>query len=85
MTNAREVIADWLSEAAIRNGFENSRGHSINNHADAIIAALSAAGFAIVPKEPTPTMFLAGCAELMGENHDPKTVWRAMVGAATDE
>lgn len=50
---AREVLSDWLSEAAIRNGFENSHGHSINDHADAIIAALKTAGLKIVPEEPT--------------------------------
>lgn len=43
--SARDVIADWLSEASITNGFENSRGMSTNDHAD---AALAAAGFSVI-------------------------------------
>ncbi len=53
----RDAIADWIHfEASIQNGFENSRGRSVNDHADDILSAILSAGFAVVPVEPTEDM-----------------------------
>ncbi len=60
--SARDVIADWIHfEASIQNGFENSRGRSVNDHAEDILSALRSAGFAVVPVEPTEGMKTAAC------------------------
>ena len=81
---ARDVISDWIHfEASIQNGFENSRGKSVNDHADDILSALRSAGFAVVPVEPTEGMRKAG-------ENSPNTrlashVWRAMLKAAQED
>lgn len=46
-----------------------------------MIAALDAAGFVIVPKEPTTTMLAAG--ELSHLNATPENIYRAMITAAS--
>ncbi len=51
MSDARTVIAGWLTKAEWENNFENSRGMSTNDHADAILAALAEAGFVVVPRK----------------------------------
>ena len=57
MSDAREVIADTPTTMIVfGEKFAGSFGPEL---ADAIIAALSAAGFAIVPKEPTHAMVRA--------------------------
>ena len=45
---ARDVIADWLCDAARKNGFEHEHGKSTNDYADAILAALAEAGLEII-------------------------------------
>ena len=66
MTNAREVIANTKHRAFSPYGVDaKARGVSVETRlgttvADAIIAALSAAGLVIVPKEPTEKMRWAG-------------------------
>lgn len=81
--SAREVIADWLSDAAIQNGFENSRGKSINDHADTILSALDKAGYAVVPKEPTLGMNEAGYMAKYAGFWAPD-IYKAMVQAAKE-
>lgn len=83
MTDARTVLADWISDVACPLGFEHKPGKSDFDYADAIIAALAAAGYVIVPKEPTEKMLFK--AHKHGILHDVRTSWRAMVEAASDE
>ena len=75
MTDAREVIFKWLSFTGYTH--EDDKESDVTS----FIAALAAAGFAIVPKEPTEKMENAALG-LAGHHAG---VWRAMVEAATDE
>jgi hypothetical protein len=77
MTDAREVIEEYIRVWAPMTS---------PYHARDIIAALTAAGFAIVPKEPTPAMVRA--STMMAPTWDDdvsRAKWRAMVEAASDE
>ena len=47
------------------------------------LAALEAAGYAIVPIEPTEAMWDAAMRE--GYDQDPSTYYRAMINATTTE
>lgn len=49
--SARDAVSDWLLDKDI-----NITRGSTNDLADNLIAALSAAGFVIVPREPTGAM-----------------------------
>jgi len=83
MTDARTVIAGWLTEAEWKNNFENARGMSTNDHADAILAALAEAGLVIVPREATKAMSLAGFDEYQrNTSGQVSDLWRAMVEAS---
>lgn len=61
------------------------------NNADRILAALDAAGFVVVPKEPTEKMLKAAFNDFIGyERQGPqkppwngRTMWRAMVAVAS--
>ena len=75
MTNARKIIAGHIRWYTLG-------GDADVREADAIIAALAAAGLVIVPKEPTEKMKIAGHAKRYPFASD---VWRAMLEAATDE
>jgi len=71
--SAREAIATYLSKKVFTNELcsdgdcadGDCQGHCAIyeidgcGHADAILAALEAGGFAVVPKEPTPEMLTA--------------------------
>lgn len=84
--SARDVIADWIHfEASIQNGFENSRGKSVNDHADDILSALRSAGWAVVPVEPTNSMELAASEHDMNEIEVMRKIWRAMLSASEGE
>ena len=63
---AREVIAKCCDGPLMETALED---------ADAIIAALDAAGFVIVPKEPTQAMLDAGEDQL--HDYDPEVMGRA--------
>jgi hypothetical protein len=78
MTDAREAITEYLNCSIASGG----KGWTTQQHADAIIAALAAAGLVIVPKEPTLKMLLKARA---GTELTHRGVYRAMVEAATDE
>ena len=79
---ARDVISDWIHfEASIQNGFENSRGKSVNDHADDILSALRSAGFAVVPVDPTKEMLGAGATSLVNDQ-DHKGVPQMAVSPA---
>lgn len=73
--SARDVIAAVLPTPGPMNR---------NAEADAILAALSAAGYAVVPVEPTEAMNIAGreARRSMGANID---VYQAMIVAAREE
>jgi len=79
---ARDVIADWLCDAARKNGFEHEHGKSTNDYADAILAALAEAGLVIVPREPTELMLLAGVSASVRQR--VSSIYRAMVEAANE-
>ena len=52
---------------------------------DAILAALAAAGLAVVPREPTSQMREEGYDSMLNEDEGmPLDIWRAMVAAALD-
>lgn len=79
--------AQWVSHSGIFNG----RARDVNepyqsdydDMAEAILDAIDSAGFAIVPKEPTPKMLLAGF--LADTAEAPEEVYRAMIDAAIQE
>ena len=77
MTDAREVIARTTHSWRVLNF------NAAEREADAIIAALSAAGLVIVPKEPTEKMVNAAIDKdscIFGVT--AVCVWRAMVEAS---
>jgi hypothetical protein len=79
MTDARDVIARYIRDYTFNDG-------EALTVSDAIIAALTAAGFAIVPKEPTEKMRNAAIDKdncVYGVTVE--LIWRAMVEAASDE
>ena len=81
--SARDVIADWIHfEASTQNGFENSRGKSVNDHADDILSALRSAGFAVVPVEPTLEMIAAWDRVARPGLHAFEARYKAMITAA---
>jgi len=71
MTTAREIVR-LISVDGIRLGYEN---------ADAIIAALHAAGFKVLAREPTDKM----AKLILLPPNVSKGMWRAMWDAAEDE
>lgn len=83
---AREVIAEQM--------IGPSPGFLIGDaEADGILISLYAAGFVIVPKEPTETMLAAGAEHKIEEQKtglfayltdaDAQTIYRAMIEAAS--
>jgi hypothetical protein len=81
MKDAREVIA-----VSVFDLLTIERGEWPSQRADAIIAALSAAGLVIVPKEPTHAMVRAStCMAPTWDDDVSRAKWRAMVEAARDE
>lgn len=82
----RDAIADWIHfEASIQNGFENSRGRSVNDHADDILSAIRSAGFAVVPVEPTEGMLKAGYGWPSGVPALDGRAWKALLKAAQED
>lgn len=78
----REIVEYWITPAV-----------SCEDRANRIIATLSAAGYAIVPREPTPEMVDAGGyvetwveknVEIMIGDKAAAEAWRAMVAAAEE-
>lgn len=81
MTDARDVIVRWLIDDMSMDDNE-----FIPEIAGELIAALSAAGFAIVPKEPTRRMTQHALTVLDScELETVEVAYRAMVEAAKDE
>ena len=82
---AREVIANWCDGSMMETAEED---------ADVIIAALDAAGYVIVPKEPTEAMLNAGCDATTSwvddeyqtgpETHQMLVAWRDMLAASQE-
>jgi predicted CoA-binding protein len=66
---ARQAVLDWFNEVG--------ESHTEEQATDAILAALSAAGFAVVPREPTHKMLIAGEDEAV-----TGAIWAAMLSAA---
>ena len=49
--SARDVLADWIADVACPLGFEHETGKSDFSYADAILAAIDAAGFKIIHRD----------------------------------
>lgn len=73
--SARDVIADAYHAYG---AFDD---HARNRGADAILAALRAAGYAVVPREATDIMAKAA-ANACGSDSIYRTAYRAMIAAA---
>lgn len=77
--SAREVLGDWILDRDI----QLRAGESVNKQADQIIAALSAAGFVVVPREPTEEMLRASTMLAPTWDDDAsRRKWSAMLSAA---
>ena len=77
MTNARDVILKVLHSYSTKDSFIDWE----RSDADAILAALNAAGLVVVPEDPTRKMLQAANQHMM----DAEGTWRAMVEAAHGE
>ena len=80
MTSARDVIAKALRD--------NTRVQMSLHCADAIVAALEAAGYAVVPKEPTDELYFAFYEPSSPSGEGVRPLWRrrykAMLAAAKE-
>ena len=74
--SARDVIASVAENKQFQIGVQK---------ADAILSALDAAGFAVVPVEPTNSMELAASEHDMNEIEVMRKIWRAMLSASEGE
>lgn len=97
MRDPREVMVAMMLEGRAVANMPDMRAHVLSaaeRYADQIIAALDAAGYAIVPVEPTPAMRRAWQAAddefregyLVGEEepiYAPDHQWRAMLAATS--
>lgn len=73
--SARDVI----HAALVKNGWRAFADPTT----DAILSALRAAGYAVVPREPTEAMLQSGENEFWKENTpEPGETYRAMIAAA---
>lgn len=82
MTSARDVIADWIADVACPLGFEHETGKSDFSYSDAILAALDAAGYAVVPKEDVAD---SASAWVMHDNHTfTRLTARSVQGLVTE-
>jgi hypothetical protein len=84
---AEPTLADLLAPVIMGRGLDHKSHAACVRRTAEIIAAIEAAGWAIVPVEPTDQMQEAGgnCGgfEFDGESGTiwPKPIWLAMVGA----
>jgi hypothetical protein len=83
---SREAIQDAVTKAFTDNGHEFWRASEWSEDiSDAIIAALHAAGFAVVPVEPTMDMLVAGTEAWLvvrAMEDRAEQIWGAMIAAA---
>jgi len=94
MSEKREVIAlaayraETMRADAVLDPPDSPWGRRQRAVADAILAALDAAGLAVAPKEPTEAVKEAGVnamasLEYIAANeHEAQHIWRAMLAAA---
>jgi hypothetical protein len=89
MVDLRELLAraicfaDHLDrfDASASINYQDKHQHCFVPHADAIIAALDAAGLVVVPREPTPRMIEVGC-EYVEFINTASDAYRAMLAAS---
>lgn len=91
MVSARDVVARAMLDSI---GLSNTSAAQGEDNADAILSALAAAGYAVVPVEPNEAMAHAGgCASEPGvrmegpmpsSKHKARTIYRAMLAAAKE-
>lgn len=88
----RVLCCGQKAAAACPHGSACNIGQLFKDDTDAILAALTAAGFAVVPREPTPAMERAGIMrqEVPWDNVSSVTLWAsnrwaAMIAAAEGE
>lgn len=79
---ANTVIANYLNAS-----LASPRGLTTDEHADCIVAALDAAGFQCVPKEPKEQMLLRGWKVVKANQatvFEIREIYRAMLAASTE-
>lgn len=81
---ARDVIAMEVSAECNTVDWERGRTDS-EDVADAILAALDAAGFQVVPREPTADMLIAGNVAIVQKPLFATEIYKAMLAAAANE
>lgn len=82
--SARDVLADWIADVACPLGFEHETGKSDFSYADAILAALDAAGYAVVPRDPTADMLVEGNLVIARNRLFATDIYKAMLTAAKE-
>lgn len=81
MSEIEEIIARAIAEWSRKSGLFTKAG-------PAILATIDAAGYVVVPKEPTDAMIAAGVTAFMNDagvlvaDRDALFVWRAMIAAS---
>ena len=83
MVSARYVVARAMLDSI---GLSNTSAAQGEDNADAILSALAAAGYAVVPVEPTREMLLAapGRTNQATEESMYHGIYRAMLAAAKE-
>lgn len=85
------VIADLAARLAKAERERDELRHDVERHIAAILAALDAAGFVVVPREPTEEMIENGLGAMMewdartGDDQGIAEVYRAMIAAQESE
>lgn len=79
MSDARKIIARAAASKADR-----MQGIEDTDTADAILSALEAAGYAVVPKEPTANMLADGALMALTTERHAQRVWEVMITAAKE-
>lgn len=91
MTALREAVAGAILDrfSGGSSGLDEMAEAIALDHADAALAAIEAAGFVVVPREPTREMWAAAGTAVVetrnrSGNHDhmSEAVWKAMLAAA---
>lgn len=74
-----KVLNHWLANASLSD---------LGDPIDAILSELDAAGYAVVPREPTERICTAGFVALVGDQGGQTSageIWQAMIAAAEQE
>lgn len=83
MTSARDVIAEHLCQHATQEFVSAPCAHC-QKKADTILAALDAAGYSVVPQEPTANMLVEGNLVIARNRLFATEIYKAMLKAAKE-